>query len=103
MPDFEDKESLSAWIDSNISAEFPTLLTHSTDEDELYCKLVEKYMIYTCSSGKPNSCLNEKGECAKHFTCSILQSKITFNERGFPGYKRTDPKSLKHSLIDVNI
>ena len=52
-------------------------------------------MIHTCSSGTPNSCLNDKGECTKHFTCNILQSKSTFNERGFPEYKRTNAKSLK--------
>jgi len=95
MPDFDDKDGLASWIDSNISADFPILLALSTDEDILYNKLVEKYMIHTCSSGTPNSCLNDQGECAKHFTCNIIQNKTTFNERGFPEYKRTDPKSLK--------
>jgi len=52
-------------------------------------------MIHMCSSGTPISCLNDKGECAKHFTCNIIQPKTAFNERGFPEYKRTDPKSLK--------
>jgi len=94
MPNFEDKDALSAWIDLNISAEFPTISMESSEEDICYCKLVEKYMIHTCSSGTPNSCLNEK-ECAKHFTCNIIQQKTTFNERGFPEYKRTHPKSLK--------
>jgi len=95
MPHFEDKDSLSAWIDLIITAEFPILSLNSHDDDKLYFKLVEKYMIHTCSSGTPNSCLNEKGECAKHFTCNIVQSKTTFNERGFLEYKRTDAKSLK--------
>jgi hypothetical protein len=95
MPDFENKECLSLWIDSNICAEFPSSSSDSSANDILYSKLVEKYMIHTCSSGTPNSCLNEKGECAKHFTCNILHEHTTFNERGFPEYKRTDPKSLK--------
>jgi len=95
MPDFDDKDALASWIDLNICADFPFLSSDPCDDDILYSKLVEKYMIHTCSSGTPNSCLNDKGECAKHFTCNILQPKTTFNERGFPEYKRTDPKSLK--------
>jgi hypothetical protein len=95
MPSFEDKNALAAWIDLNISAEFPQISADSTDDEKLYCKLVEKYMLHTCSSGTPNSCLNENGECAKNFTCNILQPETTFNERGFPQYKRTDSKSLK--------
>jgi len=95
MPDFEDKDALASWIDLNICAEFPTLSSDSSDSDILYAKLVEKYMLHTCTSGTPNSCLNDEGECAKHFTCNILQTKTTFNERGFPEYKRSHPKSLK--------
>ena len=95
MPNFEDKDSLAAWIDSNISAEFHTLTLNSTDEDKLYCGLVEKYMIHTCSSGTPNSCLDSDGVCSKHFTNNKLQPATTFNEKGFPEYKRTNVKSLK--------
>lgn len=95
MPDFENKDALAAWIDENISAEFPTLSSSSSKEEELYYNLVESYMIHMCTSGTPNSCLDDKGECAKHFTSNILQPKTTFNERGFPKYKRTLPKSLK--------
>ena len=95
MPDFDDKEALSSWIDQNICAEYPQLFIDSSEEDRLYYELVEKYMIHTCTSGTPNSCLNEKGECAKNFTCNTLQCKSSFNERGFPEYKRTSPKSLK--------
>ena len=108
MPDFEDKDALALWIDLNICAEFPNISSHSSEEDTLYYNLVNKYMIHKCSSGTPNSCLNDKGECAKHFTSNILQPKSTFNERGFPEYKRTDPKSLnvvphhKKILLDWN-
>ena len=95
MPDFDDKDALSSWIDLNICAEFPELSSNSSDEDILYYKLVEKFMIHTCSSGTPNSCLDDNGICAKYFTCNIVRQKSSFNERGFPEYKRTDPKSLK--------
>jgi len=95
MPDFDDKDALSSWIDLNICAEFPIITSDASDEDIIYHQLVKKYMIHTCSSGTPNSCLNEKGECSKHFTCNILQPKTTYNERGFLEYKRSDPKSLK--------
>jgi len=50
MPDFDDKEALALWIDSNICANFPILSPDLSNEDKLYCNLVEKYMIHTCSS-----------------------------------------------------
>ena len=79
MPDFDDNYALSSWIEINICAEFPTLLSTSSNEDILYHDLVEKYMIHTCSSGTPNSCLNDESEYAKRFTCEIMESRTTFN------------------------
>jgi len=52
-------------------------------------------MIHKCSSGTVNSCLDSDGQCAKHYTKNKLQSSTTFNERGFPEYKRTTEKSLR--------
>ena len=96
MPDYDNKEDLSTWIDENISAEFPALQSSSSsNEDKKYYRLVKKYMIHKCSSGTPNSCLDSEGVCSKHFTCNKIQPKTTFNQQGFPEYKRTNRKSLK--------
>lgn len=95
MPDYNDKEGLSTWIDENISAELPTLNELSTEEDKKYCELVHSYMIHKCSYGTVNSCLDDNGVCSKHFTHNLIQPKTTFNDQGFPEYKRINEKSLK--------
>ena len=94
MPDYDDKDGLSQWIDNHISAELPVVNILSTAEDKKYLEMVESFMIHKCSSGTPNSCLDSDGNCTKHFTKNIIKSKTTFNERGFPEYKRTNEKSL---------
>jgi len=94
MPDYNDKNGLSDWIDNNISAEFPIVDSSSSEEDIQYAEMVEKFMIHKCTSGTPNSCLDSEGICSKHFTCNKIQSNTTFNERGFPEYKRSHPKAL---------
>lgn len=95
MPDYEDKDELSNWIDNNISAELPLIDEFQSEEDIQYHDLVQKYMIHKCSSAEPNGCLDEEGKCSKYFTCNKIQSTTTFNERGFPEYKRLSANSLK--------
>ena len=94
MPDYNNKIGLSEWIDTNISAEFPVVNDTLTEEDKLYAKKVESYMIHKCSSGSENSCLDEDGRCSKTFTNNAIQKNTTFNERGFPQYKRSTEKCL---------
>jgi len=95
MPDYKDKIGLSEWIDSNITAEFPLISETMTEEDKAYAKKVESYMIHKCSSGSVNSCLDSDGRCSKNFTNNKIQSSTTFDDRGFPEYKRSSDKSLK--------
>ena len=108
MPEYSQKDKLSTWIDENISAEFLDIDGTSSTEDIQYNKMIESYMIHKCSSGTVNSCLDSDGQCSKHYTTNKIQSKTTFDERGFPEYKRRTTKSLKvvpHNrkiLIDWN-
>lgn len=96
MPEFDDKSNLSKWIDENISAEFPTMTENFiSEEDQKYYEMVETYMIHKCSSGTVNSCLDSDGVCSKHYTTNKIQAHTTFNERGFPEYKRRTYRSLK--------
>jgi len=94
MPNYNDKEGTSQWIDNNITAEFPTLNNTSSEDDQLYAKKVESYMIHKCSSGSVNSCLNAEGRCTKNFTSNIIRNSTSFDERGYPQYKRSTEKSL---------
>lgn len=95
MPDYDDKDSLSKWIDDNISAEYPEINNSSSEEDIKYSEMVQSYMIHKCSSGEVNSCLDSDGQCSKHYTNNKIQSKTTFDERGFPEYERSNEKSIK--------
>lgn len=95
MPEYNDKQKLSEWIDENISAEYPQIDNLSNVEDIKYCEMVQSFMIHKCSSGTVNCCLNSDGQCSKHYTSNKIQSKTTFDERGFPEYKRQFEKSLR--------
>jgi len=95
MPDYNDKKGLSEWIDANISAEYPEINEGSTEESIKYSEMVQSYMIHKCSSGTVNSCLDSNGQCSKHYTKNKIQPVTTFDERGFPEYKRCHEKSLK--------
>jgi len=95
MPDFDDRNSISKWIDEHISAELPTTNINSTEEDIKYEEMVKKFMIHTCSSAV-NGCLDEYGKCSKHFTSNGINATTTFNENGFPQYKR---RSEKDALV----
>jgi len=41
MPDFDDRNSISKWIDEHISAELPTTNINSTEEDIKYEEMVK--------------------------------------------------------------
>ena len=94
MPEYNNKEGLSEWVDTHITAEFPAINELSIVEHREYAKKVESYMIHKCSSGSVNSCLDEEGRCTKGFTCNKIQSSTTFDDSEFPEYKRTIEKSL---------
>jgi len=94
MPDYNNKQGLSEWIDNNITAEFPIIDDMSSEEDKIYAKKVQSYMIHKCSSGSVNSCLDSNGRCTKNFTNNMIRNTTTFDERGFPQYKRSTEKSL---------
>ena len=73
MPEYNDKDALSTWIDKNISADYPDVNEASTEEDIKYSEMVESYMIHRCSSGTVNSCLDSNGQCSKHYTSNKRQ------------------------------
>jgi len=81
MPEYNDKDGLSTWIDENISAEYPDINDSSNEKDIKYCEMVESYMIHRCSSGTVNSCLDSDGQCSKRYTCNKIQNTTTFDER----------------------
>ena len=52
-------------------------------------------MTHTCSASL-NGCLDEYGICKKNFTKNAIHECTSFNENGFPQYKR---RSTKDSMI----
>lgn len=67
-------------------------------------------MIHKCFPQRthPNGCLDENGHCRFGYRHTVVQNKTTFDEKGFPKYKRSTEDDLNvvpHSaklLIDWN-
>ena len=102
MPRYEDKNDLAEWIDYHITAVYPTTIE---DEEPLedgevyeqnidYARIVKHHMIHKCFSESNGGCKNEKNICSKGFDRNIVADKTTFDEKGFPQYKRPTVKSL---------
>ena len=102
MPKYEDKRSLAKWIDTYITAVYPTtsLEEIGTDvgakieEDIEYSEIVKTHMIHKCFSETNGGCLSENRVCSKGYDKNILNDETTFDNKGFPQYKRTCIKSL---------
>lgn len=87
-PNFQnDKEGVTAWIDSHITTRMPIITEDSTDKDRVYFQLVTKHLVHTCSSGV-NGCLNDEGRCKKGYHDTFISEQTTFDTRGLPQYKR---------------
>lgn len=86
---------MAQWIDEHISAEQHIIDINSTSDDIKYAQMVKDYMTHTCS-GSLNGCLDENGKCKKNFIKNRINETTTFNENGFPQYKR---RSQQDSMI----
>jgi len=102
IPRYEDKTALAAWIDRQITAVYPTT---STDEEPLepnetyevdleYADMVKSHMMHKCFPESNGGCKNEKNICSKGFDMNVVSDKTTFDQKGFPKYRRPTIKSL---------
>jgi hypothetical protein len=94
-PNFRtDRDGVSLWIESHISACMPVLTETSTAEDRAYFHLVTKHLVHECSTGV-NGCKNDLGHCTKGYHDTFISEKTTFNTKGLPQYRRCELDDLR--------
>jgi len=59
-----------------------------------YAEIVKNHMIHKCFSETNGGCKNDKNVCSKGYDKNIVNESTTFDEQGFPQYKRPSVKSL---------
>ena len=102
MPRYEDKKGVASWIDYHITAVYPTTASDEKplepgelyEEDVTYAAIVKNHMLHKCFPESNGGCKNEKNVCSKGFDANIVADSTTFNDRGFPQYRRPTVKSL---------
>jgi len=102
MPKYEDKLALAEWIDYHITTVFPSTpddeqpleIGESFEEDTEYAKITKSHMIHKCFSETNGGCKNENNICSKGYDATFVSEETTFDEKGFPQYRRPTIKSL---------
>ena len=102
MPRYEDKAALAAWIDQHICAIYPNLPTdeepleagETYERDTIYADIVRSHMLHKCFPESNGGCKNENNVCSKGFDKNIVTNITSFDQRGFPQYRRPTVKSI---------
>ena len=102
MPRYEDKPALAVWIDQHICAVYPSLMTdqepletgETFEKDAIYADIVRSHMLHKCFPESNGGCKNENNVCSKGYDTNIITNITTFDQRGFPQYRRPTVKSL---------
>ena len=116
LPRYEEKAALASWIDHHITATYPSTpsdeepleIGESYEEDLIYAAIVKSHMLHKCFPESNGGCKNEKNVCSKGFDSNIVANVTSFDERGFPQYRRPTVKSLyvvphnRELLLDWN-
>lgn len=68
----------------------------STEEEIRYRDLVEAHMIHNCNWSNVNGCkASSTCKCKRGYDDTVIQERTSFDERGFPEYKRDHECDLK--------
>ena len=84
---------MGEWIDDHISACVPLTNDNSSESDKLYAELVNKHMVHQCRHGI-GGCLNDKNICRYNYHITMINEQTTFDDKGFPQYKRLTSDDL---------
>jgi hypothetical protein len=80
-------------IDKHISARIPLIDDNSSELEKLYAESVNKHMIHQCRHGI-GGCLNDKNICRYNYHITMINEQSTFDDKGFPQYKRLTSDDL---------
>ena len=95
-PSHLDREACKDWIETHICTTAFTPDENSSAEDKRYYEYVKPggTMQHKCFRGN-NGCLNEFGKCKRKYNDNQTTSETTWDERGYPVYKRPEPKDRR--------
>ena len=86
----------AAWIDAHIAAAIPSDL----EKDDPYFVAIKTHMMHKCAVAE-NGCKScSEAICRRGYDSNPIQDGTTFNDRGFPIYKRPTPAgNTENNLI----
>jgi len=96
------RQELAEWIDYHITATYPATQDDEQplepdekyEDDVEYAKVAKSHMIHKCFSESLGGCKDDKNICSKGFDTNFVNDKTTFDDKGFPQYRRPTIKSL---------
>ena len=100
MPDYKDKQNLADWIDKYITAESPNPISDSVDPEQinrhnLYVHHISTSMTHKCYSASQGGCLSQDGKCRRGYDSLRCVPTTSFDEKGFPIYRRRRQEDLR--------
>jgi len=107
MPRYEDKPTLSKWIDYHISAVYPTTpddeipleANEAYEEDIEYANIVKSQMIHKCFSENIGGCKDDKNVCSKGYNSNFVNDMTTSTKKDFHNIKDQHLKAYMWYLI----
>jgi hypothetical protein len=90
----ETADVIKDLIDVHISATLPITTAESSPQDLEYFQLVDKNLRHKCYSKSSGGCLDSDGVCKRGYD-EVTIDTTSFNDRGFPVYKRPTPADVK--------
>jgi len=95
-PDHRDREACKQWIEEHICTTAYTPGPNASDEDKRYYEYVKPggSMQHRCFRGC-NGCLNEFGVCKRKYTDRKTTNDTSWDEKGYPIYKRPETKDRR--------
>jgi len=100
VPDHKDKQNLADWIDTYITAESPNPTCESdiperVDRHNLYVHHISSSMTHKCYNASEGGCILQNGRCKRGFDSLICIPTTSFDEKGFPIYRRRKQDDLR--------
>ena len=100
VPDHKDKQNLAKWIDNYITAESPCALSDSDDpvqinRHNLYVHHITTSMTHKYICVTQDGCLSQDGKCKRGYDSLICVPSTSFDEKGFPIYRRRKQEDLR--------
>ena len=93
--DRNSEEECAAWIDAHIAAAIPPEISR----DDPYFMAIKKHMIHKCAVAE-NGCKScKEDKCKRGYDSHPIQDATTFNERGFPVYRRPNITGIFDYII----